>query len=850
MTLFKRFLLIDPLFFLSLTIVLYILRMVVPFINYLAIPILFIYFLFTSVHYFLSYKSQNSISLLKFQFPCLVAILFYIIGIIISSHFIFFAFKELLSAFILILLSFSFFLFVRDSETFSKFTWILGKQFILLSSIVSFLGLLKFCLRLNGIDIVFLNFSTQSIGSSLTSDYNFYCLFSFIGLIALIFNASKFSKVFFTLIFILLNSNILLSNSRRGIIMLMISWLFLFLFGLKFKFNLKHIVKKFLLLFSLLCFLLIINNYYFTRQRNQSIDLNSKFQNQVQEMTTQIIFRYLTIIDSKRTYDELYNELWVNKNFLNLKINYNKYKNSKDPKNLLYNIDFKYGLLFWKPNANATKHKIVKTPYGNGVRVSRFNGDNRSWPLLYEGRSIVFYSNHNYIFNFKYKIVSGRDNPFQIGFLIENSDWSDDEGVSLKIISKDLENGWKQGTCNYTFKKTCYRIPFFMNSQMDSTILEFANISLIDSNASTNLPAYADEISSDKEKIVQYINKYDSINRSEMNNKRSTNNLFSNNDFTLGTHFWDPAADSTTNEIIETPFGKGIRVARTNGNGGYWSLMYAGRPIVYYAGHCYRIRFYYKVEKGDSLPFNVGWWVNEANQGYVAHRLPLIINNIIDGWKEATCSYKFKETHYDLPTFLNSLQDYSTVDIANVELEDLDRNDSLPVFVDQVKKINEILSARLSDSIVYRNFKNKLYSGRTNRWLYSMVVFKDSLSIPQKIFGGGFDYLEMFGKEFGEAGYDYPHNPFISAFLYSGIIGGIAYLWFMFLVFFYYIKFYKYHYFYFVCFLVVFYFSFFSGNTHFSIPIYAIFSIIPFLTKYLVEKEKNEAIMKQIDINI
>ena len=138
------------------------------------------------------------------------------------------------------------------------------------------------------------------------------------------------------------------------------------------------------------------------------------------------------------------------------------------------------------------------------------------------------------------------------------------------------------------------------------------------------------------------------------------------------------------------------------------------------------------------------------------------------------------------------------------------------------------------------------FSGaRTSRWYYGWTIFK-KYTLAKKILGGGFSYLEKFGTEFGEVKYDYPHNPFISAFLYSGIIGGLAYIWFMFMVFYFYIKYYKYHIFYFVCFLV----TFLSANTHFSVPIFAILCIIPFLTKYLVDKEKEEIEIKAKNQNL
>jgi hypothetical protein len=161
----------------------------------------------------------------------------------------------------------------------------------------------------------------------------------------------------------------------------------------------------------------------------------------------------------------------------------------------------------------------------------------------------------------------------------------------------------------------------------------------------------------------------------------SLQNLINNGNFESGTTNWIPWADSTTHTIVETPFGKGIRVSRGNGDGGYWSLKYVGRPIVYYIGHRYQIKFKFKVQKGVGIPFKIGWWGDNPNDGFT---LPLEIIKLNDGWNEAIGFHKFMETSYDLPTFLNSLQDYSIIDITDVRMTDLDGNDSIPYFIDQL----------------------------------------------------------------------------------------------------------------------------------------------------------------------
>lgn len=63
--------------------------------------------------------------------------------------------------------------------------------------------------------------------------------------------------------------------------------------------------------------------------------------------------------------------------------------------------------------------------------------------------------------------------------------------------------------------------------------------------------------------------------------------------------------------------------------------------------------------------------------------------------------------------------------------------------------------------------------GRFERWIYAISEFR-SYSWKEKIFGAGGKYHISFAKKFsqihGNIGFDYPHNPFLSLLLYSGII--------------------------------------------------------------------------------
>lgn len=176
-------------------------------------------------------------------------------------------------------------------------------------------------------------------------------------------------------------------------------------------------------------------------------------------------------------------------------------------------------------------------------------------------------------------------------------------------------------------------------------------------------------------------------------NRDKNFNLISNGNFENGTSFWLPKADSTKHFLIDTPFGKGVRVKRTNGNEGDWPLLYSGRRMFLYANHTYKLHFFFKVVQGISLPFNIGWWLDDAGQGIMRTAvLPIDIIEREDGWMEATCSYKFRETHISDYFFMNSLRSNSVVDFAKIELFDLDMDNSVPVFIDEDKDTWQKLS--------------------------------------------------------------------------------------------------------------------------------------------------------------
>lgn len=119
-------------------------------------------------------------------------------------------------------------------------------------------------------------------------------------------------------------------------------------------------------------------------------------------------------------------------------------------------------------------------------------------------------------------------------------------------------------------------------------------------------------------------------------------------------------------------------------------------------------------------------------------------------------------------------------------------------------------------------------NNRKERFKYAWDIFLSEFNINNKIFGKGFFYIELFGKKFNR-NYGYPHNPLLSSLLYSGILGASLYLVFLILVFIKYIKKIKHLKIYFIMYLISFFFAQVSGNSHFSIVIFNVLSLIPFI---------------------
>ncbi len=323
MSLVKRFLLINPLVLLSLCIILFILRMACPYVNYVFIPYLFLYSILIALHYFSFHRSLNSLRLIFSQIPLIIITLFFIIGILLSVNYIFSIVKDLLSAFILIFLCISFSLFVKNLETFIRFSEIFRRQFIIFSAIVCITGLIKFYYQLRGYDFPFLHLLNQIEGTSLNIDYNFYILFIIVGIISIFFELKNVSKKFVflnkTVLSILLfiySLNVLFSYSRRGFIILIILICVSVIIAIK-TYNSNHEIFLFLskYLVSVLIFIILFIGFTFIlpiQIKKNTLKMLGISTSSYKYYSSIFLYRYSTIV-MKVDYHKIQQIVWTEK---------------------------------------------------------------------------------------------------------------------------------------------------------------------------------------------------------------------------------------------------------------------------------------------------------------------------------------------------------------------------------------------------------------------------------------------------------------------------------------------------------------------------------------------------------
>jgi hypothetical protein len=131
--------------------------------------------------------------------------------------------------------------------------------------------------------------------------------------------------------------------------------------------------------------------------------------------------------------------------------------------------------------------------------------------------------------------------------------------------------------------------------------------------------------------------------------------------------------------------------------------------------------------------------------------------------------------------------------------------------------------------------ENKFLGDRIARWQFAGQIFIKEYGLKEKFVGGGFLFLNWFGYHFqnDKSVSDYPHNPFLSILLYSGIAGLVIYLFFLYRVIVLYLRHIKGYAVFIFLFSITFFFSFFSAGSPFDPPVMGFFMLLPFFINYI-----------------
>jgi hypothetical protein len=880
---------------LNTTFLLFLFRTAFPFLKY---PFL-VLFVLNIIYFAFSYRSVLVKELLQFakDFTLILALsLILLLSFLLSNKIYLTIFKDVLNITIILTEFFMLYLAVNSRKALNYFV-------SSLIDLIIFFGFVLSLIRLADL------FWIITLSDSDLIDYNFSLLPALLGIVGVIYkqaiNVSTVKRIFYGLCSVFLIFEILLSGSRRGMIVLIV-------------------ITVLLLIFTIVAYLL--------RKRVSSIALLPFIKASLSNFIMVLIVSascYLAVFHTSYRLKENVMDLIRSKNVAAAKYD------------IAYNINRYSSVIFGEKNDFAWLY----------ARLWSANLDMKD-PDSGWGSKI-----HKTIF------------PLT--------------GDNVGKIPGDVKGYLMDSTCNASLKNgKAYSKTYFEGFRVDDGDIVEASVFCFvskDFNGDSVKLRLEGSIGGDLE------SQYNTF-LSDKYEKKSSTNLIYNGNFQKGTLNWENYYAYTTEyQLIETPIGKGIRISRTTGDED-WSMMYTGRPLIYYAGHEYKFMFFYRVVKGVSIPFNIGWWVDDAGQGFLPTlNLPLHIRQLDNGWNEASCSYRFKEKHMLLMTFLNSLRNNSIVEFADIRLYDLDISDTLPVFHDEVRNLWQKLTVKgickngrvrmslsfLKDSVmnfnslkghvifaypqinVYKkkynttipvfgqndivtpyespnytsskdllhysfipgnsnmhnlcnstinNLKNnnKSFSnmkmsgtngnlvladkyiqaglfnlnfnslpdtidtdfirafvsgfisedttylgykanlnvdtlsssfaaGRLVRWRFAIKIYIQEYNLFEKVFGGGFKFLNWYGNFFNgdknKSGN--PHNPFLSVLLYSGVIGISLYLFLFYRTFVYYYIYLKEYYVLSLFFAIVFFFSFFSGESAFDPPMMGFFIILP-----------------------
>jgi len=731
------------------------------------------YKLITQKRFF--FKSLNT---LKFFLLFISLCLFFFIGVIITNPFpsiLIVGVVELLSVGLIL---FSSIIIIETKQKFNLFTIKVSSFIIMVSVIVSIIGLVKYFSEISGYRWYWLvdDINNYMYGSSIVHDYNFFSLFTLIALsFVLFYNKSKLIQRFSFPIILLYSLNIIFSYSRRGILILFLLYVigFILFFSSIFYRKIRELksLKSLMLVASIffvsISFISFVFLYSSDGFKNYIIESLLGDTAVVKQQITRGLYRYKSII-SKKSYEELYNQLWNKDTGKYLKLNSKLISGENyDPLN---------------PSSGWIKkrHKLVYPITGENVDIVPYLSIACLLDSNTQARNSKNYYNVDLV-NFNTLVLSFKLKPNKYYY-----------GISYSYLSKNLN---------------CDQVNYLIKTIKGNTIHSF-DINKKEIWQEGNFILKNDSLSSEARVFFTFT-------------KLNTKTIDSLRGYILYACPLVFELDSLPN----IKFNPHIVEYKSSPDSGSWSTSIKENFDNFMTKSILKKKY----ENGkvlkvvDQLKILRKLYDNSINKKEIDNKIKEIYSCRKDELLSSSISYYNEKTESRKDN--NDKKKFVDIKTLKESLLSSNSDEKLDSSFSQINYVDTI-----SDS-----FGSKAITPRIERWSFAWYLFKNEYTLNQKIFGNGFTFLSIFGKKFynNPKRFDWPHNPFIGVLLYSGIFGLLVFFTFLVQITIIYIKYWNELFPFLIIYLLSFFFVFFSGTYFFDTPTWAVSIIIPLIFSML-----------------
>jgi len=825
------------LIYLALSINLLLFRIALPFLEYLFVPAAVLMLFYFG---YIFWSTSNHFILINQYFKAfhiyILTGLLYLISLTYTTNYNVLVFRESLAVLFFLFLFLIFFFIIQTWEQYQSFQNEFLRQILIISVLSSILGLTKYVFHLYGIDLSILQKNgLYPIGTSLKLDHNFFSLTIFFGMLLILLQLKKKysiqKKILYQFLLFLLTITIFLSNSRRGLFLLIV---FIILIVASFIYsNLnrrsvnQYVIKANSIFFYLIVIVLFFISFVLFIWK---LPVNAKIKILncanispwvVKKDFTYLIYDYSTVLNRDIDFEEIQDRIWP--------LQYDP----KDPASgwaaynytpvhhlegtgsenipegtIGYKLDKTSVGTYWQGNMySITPIAETKINHNESVLASVYcfvSEDYNGGPVSIIASGKI-YGKTVHIYD-----LDMRNTWQKLDLMIRAYD-SSKISISLRFIKEEV-NSFESLSGYVIFAHPVFKVEKIDPKNPDSGwgYLKHTTVFPLNGKGVEIVPS-----GSKGYKLDHTANGYFSRNKAVAATTISRINL----------------------EVGESALAKVFCYVSENFDGAQVAIGSDGRFSKGDIRHEYNLaqkgtwqllEINFIATKQEVPIFIVFTRLNSKNfsnlKGYVIFAYPQIVKNL--GKSTTSVSPNTKNKYYG--------RNYLPGNIGLIHFDNL-LNYTLPKIINSLtRKENHD-----ADSLYITPSKNALAGGRIDRWRFAYLYFKQ-YSIPEKLFGGGFDYLRAYSIAFFDDPdhIDYPHNTLISSFLYSGILGGIIYLIFLIISFYYGFKYWKYHRMFMIFYIITFFFVFFSSNSHFELPLFTFLSIIPFFTKFIVEKQR------------